>query len=185
MRIITGKLKGRKIPVPDTGELRPTSDRTKEGLFSVIAARRYFDGCLALDLFAGSGNLGFEAISRGVDRVHFVDRNPEHLKHIEKLSRQFDISEQTSTLLHPVEEYLKRNPVPYDLIFCDPPYDYAFMAEMIDIILINGWMDQDGWFILEHDKRFDFSDHAHCFYSKAYGRTIVSIFQKQPVDSHH
>ncbi|MEX1062641.1 MAG: 16S rRNA (guanine(966)-N(2))-methyltransferase RsmD [Balneolaceae bacterium] len=183
MRIITGKLKGRTIPVPDTGELRPTSDRTKEGLFGVIAARRFFEGCRVLDLFAGSGNLGFEAISRGADHVLFVDRNAEHLKHIEQLSREFKVDNQTATVLKPAEEFLQGTPVPSDLIFCDPPYDYVYMDDMIAIILEKEWLNTEGWFILEHDKRYDFQDHDHTFHTKAYGRTIVSIFQKQPVIS--
>jgi len=183
MRIITGKLKGRKIPVPDSGELRPTADRTKEGLFAVIDSRRYFDGTNVLDLFAGSGNLGLEAISRGTAHVLFVDSNPEHLKHIEKLSKAFKVDNQISTAAFPAEEYLQKNPVPFDLIFCDPPYDYAYMNEMLEIILTKGWLDPDGWFILEHDKRHDFKNHTNCFYTKPYGRTIVSIFQMQPVDS--
>lgn len=183
MRIITGKLKGRKIPVPETGELRPTSDRAKEGLFSVIDARRYFDGTHVLDLFAGSGNLGFEAISRGSDQVLFVDSNNEHLRQIEKLSKTFGVDHQTSILNLPVEEYLKKTPVPFDLIFCDPPYDYFYMTDMVETVLEGGWLDPEGWFVLEHDRRYDFAGHPHCFYSKAYGRTIVSIFQNQPVDS--
>lgn len=183
MRIITGKLKGRKIPIPDSGELRPTSDRTKEGLFSVIDARRYIDGTRILDLFAGSGNLGLEAISRGADRVLFVDSNSDHLRHIEKLSASFGVDHQISTLTMAVEEYLKRDPIPYDIIFCDPPYDFVYMVETIEIVLHQGWLDSEGWFVLEHDRRHDFADHPHCFYSKAYGRTIVSIFQSQPVDS--
>jgi 16S rRNA (guanine966-N2)-methyltransferase len=90
MRIITGKLKGRKIPIPDTGELRPTSDRTKEGIFGVIAARWFFDGCHVLDLFAGSGNLGFEAISRGVDHVvHSSTAIPNTLNILGNLSHEF------------------------------------------------------------------------------------------------
>jgi 16S rRNA (guanine966-N2)-methyltransferase len=183
MRIITGKLKGRKIPMPDTGELRPTADRTKEGIFSVISARWFFEGCRVLDLFAGSGNLGFEAISRGVDHVTFVDSNPAHLKHIDKLTRQFKVESQVTTILKTVEEFLQRPPLPFDLIFSDPPYEYPYIADMLDTILNNGWLNPDGWFILEHDKRHNFSDHPHCFYTKPYGRTTVSIFQEQPVDS--
>src|SRR5690625_7469288 len=98
MRIITGKLKGRKIPVPETGELRPTSDRAKEALFSVIDGRRYFDGTHVLALFAGSGNLGFEAISRGSDQVLFVDSKNEHLRQMAKLSRTFGVDLKTSVL---------------------------------------------------------------------------------------
>jgi 16S rRNA (guanine966-N2)-methyltransferase len=183
MRIITGKLKGRKIPIPDTGELRPTSDRTKEGIFGVIAARWFFDGCHVLDLFAGSGNLGFEAISRGVEHVVFVDRHTEHLKHIENLSHEFGVEKQVTTLLRTVEDYLNSSPISFDLIFSDPPYDYPYMYEMIGKILNNGWLNAEGWFILEHDKRHDFSDHSHCFHSKPYGRTTVSIFLAHPVDS--
>lgn len=183
MRIITGKLKGRKIPVPRNSEVRPTADRTKEGLFAVIASRRFFEGTNILDLFAGSGNLGFEAISRGADHVLFVDRKPEHLKHIEKLSKEFKVDNQITTAAFAAEEYLKKNPVPFDLIFCDPPYDYTYMAEMIEMILAKGWLDPEGWFILEHDKRHDFKTHPYCFYTKPYGRTTVSIFQMQPVDS--
>lgn len=183
MRIITGKLKGRIIPIPDTGELRPTSDRAKEGIFSVIASRRYFEGCHILDLFAGSGNLGLEAISRGADHATFVDRNSQHIKHIEKLSREFKVEKQITTVISSVEDYLKRPTGPFDLVFADPPYDYVFMADMIDIMLQNGWLGNDGWFILEYDKRHNFSKHTHCIYTKPYGRTTVSIFQVQPVDS--
>lgn len=182
MRIITGKLKGRTVPVPDSGRIRPTSDRTKEGLFSVIAARRFFENCLVLDLFAGSGNLGFEAISRGAERVLFVDSDVSHIRSIEKTSRQFQIDDQTETRVVSVENYLQQPPVQFDLIFCDPPYDFHMMTEMVSTVLDDGWLSQDGWFILEHDKRHDFSGHDNCFYSRSYGRTTVSIFQAQAVD---
>ncbi|MEX0994494.1 MAG: 16S rRNA (guanine(966)-N(2))-methyltransferase RsmD [Balneolaceae bacterium] len=183
MRIITGKLKGRVIPVPDTGNLRPTSDRTKEGLFSVIVARRFFEGTSVLDLFAGSGNLGLEAISRGSDHVLFVDRQAEHIRQIEKTARVFKVDHQIQTRKMSVEQFLETPPVAYDFVFSDPPYDYFLISEMPDKIIRNGWLKADGWFILEHDKRHNFTNHAHCFYSKAYGRTIVSIFQTQAVDS--
>lgn len=183
MRIITGKLKGRSVPVPESGRIRPTADRTKEGLFSVIAARRFFDNCRVLDLFAGSGNLGFEALSRGAETVLFVDSEPTHIRSIEKTARRFSVDTQSSTRLSRVEEFLKEPPAAYDFIFCDPPYDYHMMVEMVSLLLENGWLGRDGWFILEHDKRHDFTGHSHCFYSKAYGRTTVSIFQAQAVDS--
>lgn len=180
MRIITGTLKGRTIPVPETGELRPTADRTKEAIFNIIHARRYFDGCRALDLFAGSGNLGFEAISRGVDHVKFVEANNAHAKQIRALARSFDVESRASVLQKPVEEYLQTVPTPFDLIFCDPPYDYPLMEQMLRTILEEGWLTPEGWFILEHDKRHNFEDHPDCFHTKAYGRTTVSIFEKQP-----
>lgn len=177
MRIITGKLKGRTIPVPKTGLLRPTSDRAKEALFSVIDARTYFDNTRVLDLFAGSGNLGLEAISRGADSCLFVDIESDHIKHIEKIGRLFDIEDQVRTLLMDAEAFLQTNSGGFDFIFADPPYDYYGMAELPETILSGNWLNEDGWFILEHDKTHDFEPHEHCVYSKAYGRTVIAIFK--------
>ena len=180
MRIITGTLKGRQIPIPDSGLVRPTADRTKEGIFSVISARRYFDRLHVLDLFAGSGNLGFEAISRGVAHVTFVDREPDHTAHLRKLAEDFKVTPQTDIITRDVHEYLHDHPspVPFDLIFADPPYDLSWMTEMTEIILEKNWLHSSGWLILEHDRRFDFEDHPLCKFSKAYGRTVVSIFTR-------
>lgn len=182
MRIITGTLKGRKINIPKTLEVRPTTDRTKEGIFSVIEARRYIRDARILDLFAGSGNLGVEAISRGARSVLFVDHDRRNIKHIEKLADSFGISDQTRTLTSPVERFLEGPGGSYDIIFSDPPYDFPQMEWMIETILQKDWLGEHGWLILEHDKRHDFSQHPFCIYSKAYGRTTVSIFERSNVD---
>lgn len=182
MRIITGKLKGRQIPIPKTDLLRPTSDRTKEGLFSVIDARTYFDQSRILDLFAGSGNLGFEAISRGASSCLFVDNISDHLVQIEKTAEKLGVREQITTLSMNVELFLEKDHGKFDFIFADPPYDYYQMTNMIDQIMDNQWLDDDGWFILEHDKRHNFAEHRFCVFSKPYGRTIVSIFKLNSVD---
>lgn len=176
MRIITGSLKGRPIPVPGTNLLRPTSDRTKEGMFSVISARRYFDNTKVLDLFAGSGNLGFEAISRGATHCTFVDNEPRHIKHIESIAAKFDILSALKTYVMDIESFLQGSYGSFDFIFADPPYDYHDMSGMVEVILNNNWLKENGWFILEHDKRHNFRPHKHCVFSKPYGRTIVSIF---------
>jgi len=176
MRIITGTLKGRKIPTPNTGLLRPTSDRTKEGIFSTLAARRYFESSRVLDLFAGSGNLGFEALSRGAEHVLFADREAEHIKHIEKLAESLGVSGQISTRVVAIEEYLENPGQVFDFIFADPPYDYFFMEGMIDLALKGNVLDAKGLFVLEHDKRHDFSSHKNCVSVKPYGRTIASFF---------
>ena len=180
MRIITGKLKGRAIPVPKSGLLRPTSDRAKEGIFSAISARTYFDNARVLDLFAGSGNLGFEAISRGAESCLFVDREPRHTRHIEKLAIQLKVEAQIQTITMDIEAFLKKDTYgSFDFIFADPPYDYHQMSEMAEIILSRNWLNKDGFLVLEHDKRHDFSDHPAFFYSKSYGRTTASIFSME------
>lgn len=176
MRIITGKLKGRSLSVPKTDKVRPTSDRTKEGIFSVISARRYFDNLRVLDLFAGSGNLGIEAISRGAVHCTFVDSEPEHIRHIQKTASSFGIEKSIETLVMDTEDFLEKNSSRYDLIFADAPYDYYAMQELPDMVLQRNILTEEGWLILEHDKHNNFKEHAKCVFSKAYGRTIVSIF---------
>lgn len=182
MRIITGKFKGRTIPVPKTGLLRPTSDRAKEALFSVIDARTYFDGTRILDLFAGSGSLGLEAISRGSETCFFVDVESEHTKHIEQMGRQLGVEHQIRTYTMEVETFLQTNAGQFDFIFCDPPYDYYDMEALPETILSGNWLNKDGWFILEHDKTHDFEPHENCVFSKAYGRTVVAIFKLDNTD---
>lgn len=182
MRIITGLLKGRRINIPKTLNVRPTSDRTKEGLFSIIEARRFIRDMQVLDLFAGSGNLGFEAISRGAANVLSVDGDHRNIRHIENVAEEFEVSSQVRTVTSNVEDFLQGPAVPYDIIFADPPYDYPLMEEMIETILTKGWMQPDGWLILEHDKRHDFTGHPQCAQTKAYGRTTVSIFTLEEGD---
>jgi 16S rRNA (guanine(966)-N(2))-methyltransferase RsmD len=176
MRIITGTLKGRKLNAPASGVVRPTSDRTKEGMFSIINARRYFDDLVVLDLFAGSGNLGFEAISRGVERVMFVDSNRAAIKVIEETAEKFEVSTQIRTICTDVARFIAGPPQAYDLIFADPPYDLPEMDVLIENVLKEGWLTEGGWFLLEHDKRHNFSKHPNCVFTKPYGRTIVTIF---------
>ena len=180
MRIITGTLKGRRIQIPKGLNVRPTSDRTKEGMFSVITSHKYLADARVLDLFAGSGNLGFEAISRGARSVLFVESDRQNVKQIEKQAESFKVSDQVRTQVMPVDEYLQWPATAYDFVFADPPYDYPMMPELIEKVLEKGWITETGWFLLEHDKRHDFSDHPNCFFTRAYGRTIVSIFTQNP-----
>lgn len=182
MRIITGILKGRKIQVPKSLDVRPTTDRVKEGLFSVMDARRYIQDCTVLDLFAGSGNLGFEALSRGARSVLFVDQERRNLQFIEKTAREFGVEEQVRTAQLDVAHFLQGPAVPYDIIFADPPYTYRNVEETVEAVIEGGWLKDSGWLIFEHNKRHDFRDHRHLLFEKKYGRTLLSFFQGQPPD---
>ena len=90
MRIITGTLKGRRITMPKGLDVRPTTNRTKESIFNKIEVYKHIDGARVLDLFGGSGSLGFEAISRGAATVTFVDINPSNIALIEKTATFID-----------------------------------------------------------------------------------------------
>lgn len=177
MRIITGFLKGRKITTPPGADMRPTSDRAKESIFSIIEVRKHLAGSDILDLFAGSGNLGFEAISRGAAKAIFVEASADATAHIEKTARQLGIEKQVFTICAPVDSYLRGDSRPFDIVFADPPYDYEYLPGLPDLVLKDGWLKEDGWFILEHDKRHHFGDRPDCVFTKPYGRTIVSIFK--------
>lgn len=166
--------------MPDTLDARPTTDRTKEGLFSTIDSHKYIRDAQVLDLFAGSGNLGFEAISRGAGNVLFVDSNRKSINHIEETAREFQVDDQIRLASIAVEDFLKGPAVPYDLIFADPPYNYAGTEGIITTILEKGWLQPTGWLIVEHNKYDDFRDHKKCIIEKEYGKTLVSIFTPNP-----
>lgn len=150
-------------------------------MFAVIEARKKMQGKTVLDLFGGSGNLGFEALSRGAGRVLFVESHAQAVQHIRDTAELFGIADQVTVFNQPVEHFIKGKSQPYDLIFADPPYDIPFIGELVADIIKNNWLNENGWFILEHDKGHTFTDHPHCGFSKAYGRTIVSIFYAEPV----
>ncbi len=181
MRIITGKLKGRKLEVPQNAEVRPTSDRAKESIFNIIEARTEIKGAKVLDIFSGSGNLGFEAISRGATHVTMVDGSRSTVEYVQKMAKKFGVEDDVSAFCMKADEYLKTPKGPFDIIFADPPYDLPEIPDYPDLITKNGWLTDSGWFILEHDVRHLFHEHPHCVFTKPYGRTIVSIFLKHPV----
>ena len=165
--------------MPNAEGVRPTSDRAKEGLFSALQSRISFAGIRVLDLFAGSGNLGFEALSRGAQSVTFVEYNKVCVEQIRELAETFDLAEQVQVYEYDVARFLDSFSNTYDLIFADPPYELEYMQQFPDQVLAADWLSEDGIFLLEHDKNNDFSEHPHCVFSKAYGRTTVSIFRKQ------
>jgi 16S rRNA (guanine(966)-N(2))-methyltransferase RsmD len=185
MRIITGLLKGRIINIPKRLDVRPTTDRVKEGLFSVIESRRFIQNCTVLDLFAGSGNLGFEALSRGARNVLFVDHDRLNIEHINKTAQEFEMENQVSTALIDTEHYLKGPAVGFDLIFSDPPYPYQMVEEIVEAIISKGWLKDSGWLIFEHNKHHSFSEHPNFLFEKKYGRSFISFLQGQPTASPH
>jgi 16S rRNA (guanine(966)-N(2))-methyltransferase RsmD len=177
MRIITGKLKGRQLETPLDLSIRPTADRCKESMFNIIEARKGIQRTRVLDLFAGTGNLGFEAISRGAQHVTSVDSSPESARLVRAGAKWFDIEHQMTFVPADVDTFLDKNhPGSFDIIFADPPYDWPGIPTLPDKILKTGWLVDDGWLIIEHDARHTFVNDPRCIFAKPYGRTIVSIF---------
>jgi 16S rRNA (guanine966-N2)-methyltransferase len=143
MRIIAGKYRSRKISLPkgSAGEssddsLRPTSDRARETLFDVLANIVDFENAACLDLFAGTGALGFEAISRGAESVVFVDFSRKNLDAIKSTAAELACAELISVFKDDALHYLKESSgKTFDFIFADPPYDYAKYSELTETAL--------------------------------------------------
>lgn len=176
MRIIAGRFGGRVLKSPQGHLTRPSTARTRESLFGLVDSRIFLDGAEVLDLFAGTGALGLEALSRGAAFVTFVEQDPEVLEYARENARMLAVEDQCFFLQSDAVAYLERySGPPFDLIMADPPYDLDAMGRMPDLAVPH--LKPDGVFTLEHDSRIFFDEHPHLTTSRPYGRTIVSLFR--------
>lgn len=146
MRIIGGQWRRRLIEAPPGQRTRPTSDRVRETLFSMIASRiGSFEGLRVADLFAGSGALGFEALSRGAATATFVENDPSAAavirRNAEKLGARAEILSGSALALPPAD--------PFDLIFADPPYKAGSGSALVEAVASAGWLGNRGWMSVE------------------------------------
>jgi 16S rRNA (guanine966-N2)-methyltransferase len=183
MRIIAGRFGGRTLKSPQGHMTRPSTARTRESLFSLIDSRIYLDGAEVLDLFAGTGALGLEAISRGAALVTFVEQKRPVLDFARDNAAELEVEDQCFFVQGDAVAYLERyNGPPFDLIMADPPYELEAMERLPDLAIPH--LKNDGVFTLEHSSHHWFDDHPHLMTSRAYGRTIVSLFRPplEPLD---
>jgi len=146
MRIIAGKWRGRPIEVPPGLATRPTADRVRETLFSMLASRLgTFEDLRVADLFAGSGALGLEALSRGAATATFVENDAAAAAAIRRNAEKFGASVQVlggSALALPRSE-------PFDLVFADPPYSPGTGTAVVESVMKAGWLGPSGWMSVE------------------------------------
>ncbi len=178
MRIVGGRLARRSLKAPKGDRTRPTTDRVREALFNLLGARIDLEGARVLDLFAGSGALGLEALSRGAAHATFVERHGPTLGVARGNARDLDVSTQATFLRADALATLRRpSPEPFDLVLADPPYD---LAEIPDLpAMAHSHLAPGGLFVLEHDARHTFDDTPGHLLSRAYGRTVVSVFEAE------
>lgn len=178
MRIIAGRFRQRKLLAPKGNLTRPTMSQTRESLFHLVESRMDLDGADVLDLFSGTGALGFEAISRGAGAVTFVESSGPVLKYARRNAEELGVVDHCVFLRADAVLYLERYRGPsYDLIMADPPYEIEAMPRLPELALPH--VRPGGLFILEHDKRISFDDHPHLDTSRPYGRTHVSVFRPE------
>ena len=175
MRIIAGQMGGRTIEAPKGHLTRPTTDRTRESLFNLVQARLPLADIEVLDLFAGTGALGLEAMSRGAAFTTFVEKKGRVLDFARSNAEELGLEKQGLFVKADAVSFLENYGGPkVDLIMADPPYTLDQMRELPELVL--PWLRPGGIFTLEHDSYHHFDEHPQLETSRAYGRTIVSVF---------
>lgn len=181
IRIITGKFKGRKLSVLEGRDIRPTTDRMRERVFSMLGHHRYPDihRARVADIFAGTGALGLEALSRGASHVSFVEKSPASLKVLETNIAALKVQDQTQILKIDAQT-LSKPPAPFDIIFLDPPYRMGLLAPTLNSIIATDWLSKDSVIIAElaSDDETDFPESLDIVDERTQGQQrIVFLMQ--------
>ena len=180
MRIISGKYKGYRLNQPHFDPTRPTTDFAKEALFNVVNNYFNFDNIKMLDLFAGTGAISYEFLSRGCTDVTSVELHRKCVDFIKKTSAHLNF-EGHKVLQTDVFLFIETCSIAYDVIFAGPPYPLPNLAEIPDLIFKQKMVEAEGWFILEHNPKHNFDNHPHFWNKRQYGTTIFSIFVNEPI----
>lgn len=149
VRIISGQWKGRKLPVRDLDGLRPTTDRVKETIFNWLAP--HVRGTRCLDLFAGSGSLGLEALSRYAEQVTLIEMDKGAAEQLRKNLAVLG-SQQGSVIQADAVSWLQGPVTPFDLVFLDPPFRRELLPQVCDLLEQRGWLAPDALIYLEREK---------------------------------
>lgn len=182
-RIISGERKGRILKTLEGMHTRPTSDRVKESLFNILSPR--LPCSTILDLFSGSGNLGLESLSRGADKVVFVENNNAALQILKENCRNLDYMQCTQILPWDVKQaidYLSKQGMNFDIVFMDPPYDSGWEVPVVTALDTGRLVKDDGILIIEHLYKNWPSESIGSFYRydiRKYGSTAISFYRKE------
>lgn len=178
MRVISGIYKRRRFEVPRSFKARPTTDFAKENLFNVLTGYLDFDeeGFVALDLFAGTGSISIELVSRGCSRVVSIEKDRRHHAFICDVMRQVK-TDKCIPLCADALKYISRGGEPFDFIFADPPYALKELPQIPDMIFAHGLLKPGGLFVLEHGKDHKFETHPCFVEHRAYGSVNFSFFR--------
>ena len=179
MRIISGIYRRRRFDVPKSFSARPTTDFAKENLFNVLSNLIDLEDTDALDLFAGTGSITFELASRGCKRVTAVEKNNVHASFIAKVTEELKCSTIDLIRGDAFRFIQTARPDSFDFIFADPPYALKELEEIPRLILERELLREDGLFVMEHPKNFDFSALPHFLQHREYGSVNFSIFLKE------
>jgi 16S rRNA (guanine966-N2)-methyltransferase len=176
MRIIGGKLKRRQLPVNSKLPVRPTTDMAKEALFNILNNNFDFSEINVLDLFAGTGSISFEFASRGAVEVISVDNNVKCIAYIKDISAKLEV-ENLKTIKSDSLHFVSICRQAFNIIFADPPYDYAETKKIPELIIEKKLLKPDGWLIIEHPKEVNMNHIPGFFDKRNYGKVHFSFFK--------
>ena len=185
MRIIAGVYRGRTIKSVGGRLTRPTLDQVKEAVFNTLG--QFFDGGIVLDLYAGSGNLGLEALSRGCEKVVFVDQSYQAIQVIKENIEILNVGEKTEVYKLNAATALKKiqaKQTQFDLVFLDPPYEKQQLNDVISSLMDNNLIKNDGFIVCETSKKEDLIDgykDLTKLKESIYGITKISIYKREGV----
>lgn len=175
MRIIAGTLKGRRLNPPANLPVRPTTDMAREGLFNILNNYVDYEDCTVMDLFAGTGAMSVEFISRGAREVTAVDINNACTEFIKSEARRLELN-NLRVVRADVFDLLKRANRKFDIVFADPPYAIEELASLPDLVFAHQVLTDDGIFILEHPHEYSFEEHPRFWQHRNYGKVNFTFF---------
>ena len=177
MRVITGIARGRKLVAPEGLDVRPTADKVKEGIFSAVQFE--LEGARVLDLFAGSGQMGIEALSRGAERAVFIDSSLRSIRCVNENLRNTGFERQSEVINRDSYDYIKLTSQTFDIIILDPPYRYNHIANILPFAAKK--LRDGGIIICEYETEADepaAPEDMRLRKTYRYGKINVSIFCK-------
>ena len=179
MRVVSGIYKGRHFEVPRTFKARPTTDFAKENLFNVLCSNYldFDDGVTALDLFAGTGSISLELLSRGCDRVISIEMDPQHYAFIRKVMQTVKTT-KNFLIRADVLKFIPKCQEQFDFIFADPPYTLQELPTIPSLIFKHHLLKPGGIFVLEHGKNYQFEEDSRFINHREYGSVNFSIFRE-------
>lgn len=175
MRIIAGTLKGRRLNPPANLPVRPTTDMAREGLFNILNNYVDYEDCTVMDLFAGTGAMSVEFISRGAREVTSVDINNACAEYIKSEAQRLELR-NLRVVRADVFDLLKRANRKFDIVFADPPYAIEGLQTLPDLVFEHQLLNDDGIFILEHPREYTFEEHPHFWQHRNYGKVNFTFF---------
>lgn len=178
MRIISGTKKHYNLNFPSNVKLRPTTDFCKEAIFNIMALYFNIEDMDVLDLYAGTGAVGFEFASRGAKKISSIDDNYSCVNFIRSECSKLNFNNMHASKQDALK-FLQFTNEKYDLIFADPPYDYKYYSQIHEIVFERDLLKPKGWLMLEHSRENNFSSHPFFVESRKYGETHISILTKK------